>query len=168
VIEGGGKKYTIKERMGGQIVNVEEGGKVEQKLEGYTVRDSTEFKFKIRKENGDSGPLKERPGCDAIGYYRTSGNIDGTKITMTLEYDIDNDAETKEPKLVLVGDWGMSVLEEGATDAQKTAASNQIIGTWSNENASDPEAAAKMASLGLDGVQEGTFTLSKRMREDDM
>ena len=63
------------------------------------------FMFKIRTES-DGTTLKPRPGCDAVGYYQTSGSIEGTKITMVMEYDIDGDATTKEPKLELEGEWG--------------------------------------------------------------
>merc|ERR1712072_104560 len=146
-IEGGGKKYTIKEKVGGTM----KGGE----LVGYTIRDNHNFKFKIRPDEDGSGKLKERPGCDAVGYYRTSGMIEGTKITMELEYDVDNDAATKEPKIVLEGEWG--------GDADKMA----INGTWKNANGDDPDAAGQMKLLGLDGVQEGTFKLNKRIRDDE-
>jgi len=146
-IEGGGKKYTIKEKVAGKIKD--------NKLHDYTLKENTNFKFRIRDGEKGDGSLMERAGCDAVGYYRTSGKIEGSKITMVLEYDIDNDAATKEPKLVLEGEWG------GA------AAPMQISGTWKNENADDADAASQMAKLGLADVQEGTFTLSKRLRDDE-
>jgi len=150
VLEGDGKQYIKKERIGGKVVD--------EKLEGCTIRETPTFSFRIRPETGDTatGPLKPRDGCDAIGIYRTSGNIEGTKITMCLEYDVDNDAATKEPKLVLEGKWA------GAEDP------TSITGTWKNANADDADAAAQMDLLGLAGVQEGTFKLTKRVRDDEM
>ena len=144
-IEGGGKKYTIKNKVGGHM------NKAGQ-LEGYTVETTNDFMFKIRTES-DGTTLKPRPGCDAVGYYQTSGSIDGTKITMVMEYDIDGDATTKEPKLELEGEWG------GEEDKWT------IKGTWKNANAD--EAADQMSWIGLEGVQEGTFELKKRIRDDE-
>jgi len=147
VVEGGGKKYTVKKRVGGKMGN-------DSKLEGFTTEEVPEFMFKIRQE-ADGTTLKPRPGCDAVGFYRSSGSIDGTKITMVLEYDLDDDQSTAEPKLVLEGEWG------GADDPKK------IKGTWKNANADKEEAADLMKTIGLEGVQEGTFELVKRERADE-
>merc|ERR1712072_1141642 len=87
VLEGDGKKYTVRKRTGGTMKDGE--------LVGYTVKESNEFTFKIRTED-DGTTLKPRPGCDAVGLYTTSGSIDGTKITMHIAYeDLDNDKSTE-------------------------------------------------------------------------
>lgn len=142
-LEGGGKKYTIKNQVGGSIKNGE--------LVGYTVENSNLFTFKIRA--GDDGVLMPRPGCDSVGLYTSSGKIEGTKITMVIEYDLDGDASTVEPKLVLEGEWG------GPDNKM------DISGTWKNETAE--QSADQMGMIGLEGVQEGTFKLSKRIRDDE-
>jgi len=142
-LEGGGKKYTVKHQVGGTIKNGE--------MVGYTVEDSTNFVFKIRP--GDDGVLVPRPGCDSVGLFTSSGKIEGDSITMVIEYDLDGNADTKEPKLVLEGKWG------GEADKMT------ISGEWSNANSE--EAGDQMGMIGLEGVQKGTFKLTKRIREDE-
>jgi len=146
VVEGGGKKYTVKKQVGGKMSN-------DGVLEGATVEEVQEFMFKIRSDDGTN--LMPRPGCDSVGYYNTSGSINGNKITMVLEYDVDADVSTAEPKLVLEGEWG------GADDPMA------IKGNWTNANADKQEAADMMKVIGLEGVQEGTFELRKRIRDDE-
>jgi len=121
-------------------------------LEGYNVETTHDFMFKIRTD-ADGTTLKSRPGCDAVGYYTTSGSMNGNSIEMVMEYDIDGDDTTKEPKLVLTGEWG------GEEDKWT------IKGSWKNENAD--AAGAQMSWIGLEGVQEGTFVLKKRIRDDE-
>jgi len=151
IVEGAdGKKWTGKYLVGAKPGA---GGK----LEGGKTKTHNEFKTKIRID-ADKPPegakvfLKERPGCDSIGFFRCSGFIEGDSIEISISYDVDNDASTKEPILVLTGKWG------GAD------APNDIVGTWKN---GEPEAAAKMEELGLGGCQDGTFKLSKRIRPDE-
>jgi len=145
-----GKKWTGKYLVGAKPGA---GGK----LEGGETKTHNEFKIKVRIDGekpaeGGKTFLKERPGCDSIGYFRTTGTIEGDAIEISISYDVDNDASTKEPILVLSGKWG------GAE------APHDIVGTWKN---GEPEAADKMAELGLDGCQEGNFKLSKRIRPDE-
>lgn len=146
VVEGAdGKKWTGKYLKG---ATPKDG-----KLEGGELVSHHEFKFKVRLDEVVDGKttIKKRAGCDSIGYFTSSGSISGT-IQVTVAYDVDGDEKTKEPTLVFEGNWG------GAD------APNDIVGTWKN---TEPEAAAKMADLGLDGCQEGTFKLSKRIRPDE-
>jgi len=142
-LEGGGKKYTVKNQVGGSIKNGE--------MVGYSVQESHNFVFKIRP--GDDGVLMPRPGCDSVGLFTSSGKIDGSKITMVIEYDLDGNADTVEPKIVLEGEWG------GEED--KFA----IKGSWKNETAE--QSGDQMGMIGLEGVQEGTFKLMKRIRDDE-
>lgn len=149
-IEGAdGKKWT-----GKYLVGAKPGA--DGKLTGGEKKVHNEFKFKVRRDDtpaeGGKHKLKERPGCDSIGYYRSQGTIEGDAISISISYDVDNDTSTKEPILLLEGKWG------GAD------APNDIVGTWRN---GEPAAAEKMAELGLDGCQEGTFKLSKRIRPDE-
>lgn len=150
-LEGGGKKYTIKRRIGGKI------NAKTKKLENYHTEECHEFMFKIRRDTNDPTKLLDRVGCDAIGYHKTNGSIDGTKIVMVVAYDIDNDADTKEPRIELTGEWG------GPGDEDKW----KIKGTWKNTEAEHEDAAKQMDKLGLEGVQEGTFELTKRIRDDE-
>lgn len=141
-LEGGDSMYTRKERYGGTV-----DPKTHQ-LINYEWKETNEFQFKVRRDK--SNRLIPRVGCDSIGYYRTSGSIDGDTICMIFEYDVDANEQTLEPKLVLYGEWG------GPENPML------IKGTWKNANTDDPDAAAKMASIGLPGESEGTFEVRKR------
>jgi len=146
-LEGGGKKYQQTKHVGGKI-----DAKTKE-LVGFEIKDTDEFTFVIRPDPDKEGSLMERPGCDSCGMFNTSGSIDGKAITMIIEYfDLDNDSSTPEPKLVLKGEWC------GAEDKYT------IKGTWSNENAE--KAGEQMKYLGLEGVQDGTFELTKRIRDE--
>jgi len=144
VLEGDGKKYTTKQIVGAKFVNGEQQGGEEKLCE--------EFMFKIKFDENDKTKLKERPGCDGCGLHMTSGSVDGPNITMLVEYDIDGNAGTKEPKLELKGVWG------GADDPMT------IKGEWTNI---EPEGADGMEWIGLAGVSGGTFSLTKRQRTDE-
>jgi len=93
--------------------------------------------------------LMPRKGCDSVGYFNTEGYITSDrKLHYVMEYDIDHDTETKEPKLVLDG----TLAEDGKT----------IEGEWKQ---AEPDAADTMDWLKMEGVQEGTFKVVKRTRE---
>merc|ERR1711871_1496391 len=145
-LSGGGKKYTIKQMVGGKVDNKT------KKMVGAKLEESPTFMFKLRPDKDDEKKLKDRKGCDSVGYFNTSGSIDGDSIQIIMEYDIDGNSATKEPKLVLDGKWA------GEGDKYK------IVGTWKNANVDDAKAAEAMKWIGLDGVQEGEFFLEKRIR----
>lgn len=109
-----------------------------------------DFAFKVRYEA--KGKLKTRNGCDGMGYYILGGSLDGNKVTIHRDYDIDANPDTKEPKIELTGEPG----EENGS----------IKGTWKNLEAADERAAGMMKMLGLEGVQEGTFSVNKKKHEE--
>jgi len=109
-----------------------------------------DFAFKVRYEA--KGQLQERKGCDGMGYYVQKGTLDGNKVTIERDYDIDANPDTKEPMLELVGEPG----EENGS----------MKGTWKNLAADNERAAGMMKMLGLEGVQEGTFAVNKKKHEE--
>jgi len=134
-MEGGGKKYVWKRKN----------------KDTHAEEDCFEFSFKVRYDDADPKKLKERKGCDSVGYYRQTGSLDGKTIKILREYDIDGDLGTVEPSIEFTGDQ-----VEGEPHA--------MSGTWKNLNAE--EAGDQMKLLGLEGVQEGTFKVTKRIRDD--
>jgi len=54
-------------------------------------------------KEGDKKFLLPRKGCDSVGCFATSGYVEGKKFHYEMEYDIDGDKSTVEPKLVLDG-----------------------------------------------------------------
>merc|ERR1712086_394550 len=143
--ESGEKKYTIKMRKG--------TGPLDPKTKHYATyvtEDLPVFTVRVRvdKEDGATGkkPLKARHCCDSVGYYNTSGHIEGNKIHYEMSYDVDNNATTKEPKLVLEG----TVSDDG----------NKITGTWV-QGEELPADSTAMTFIGLEGVGNGKFTLDK-------
>merc|ERR1711904_83645 len=138
VVEGDGKKYTMERRKG-------EGKLVNGKYASYKTESVEEFVMRLRcdgKTEGDKKFLLPRKGCDSVGCFATSGYVEGKKFHYEMEYDIDGDKATVEPKLVLDG-----TLE----DDNKT-----IKGEWKQVN---EEANELMTWLKMDGVQHGTFKL---------
>jgi len=149
-IEGGDKKYTRKIRKGGRI------NPATSQLEDWKDELSHEFIFKITRDKDDENKLIERPGCDSVGMHVTKGTIEGDTIKITIDYDIDGNSETKEARLVLEGKWCGLDQNQG----------NDIAGTWKNIE-EDSAAQESLKLIGLEGVNEGTFKFSKRIREDE-
>jgi hypothetical protein len=139
------KQYTLKVRKG-------EGKLVNGKYSSYKKEELLpEFNLKLRcdgKKDGDKQLLMPRNGCDSVGYFRTEGYIEGRKLHFVMEYDVDGDSGTVEPKFELDG----TLAEDGKT----------IEGEWKQVNA---EAQDLMYWIELDGVSEGTFKVVKRTRE---
>jgi hypothetical protein len=128
-------------------------GKSKEGINVFVVK--VRYQKTEKDDDKPPGVFVDRSGCDGMGYFRTSGKADekGT-FEYTQDYDIDNNRETLEPKLVLTG------------EADTEAGPGCIKGTWVNGNASDDKAQAMMKDLGLEGCTEGTFTLRKKQHDE--
>jgi len=126
--------------------------------EEYVTEALSVFNLKVRvsdtapaTKEGSKRDLMPRQCCDSVGYYKTSGWVELQKpgeIEYVMEYDVDNDVTTKEPRLVLKG----TLSDDGLV----------ITGTWENEE-KDPAAKEGMKQIGLEGVESGVFKIAKRM-----
>lgn len=136
----------------------------EKKYTGQSTKDNATL-FRIRIRYGDGLNLMTRSGCDHAGYFRMEGMVSAEgDLTFIREYDVDNNKETIEPKIVLMGKhdgkgkiegtWvNVAVFEEG--DKEK----GHIAGH------EDTKAFSDMKHIGLEGVVMGKFSLNKLVHE---
>jgi hypothetical protein len=140
----------------------DETGEIKYTGQGSKER-PTLFRIRIRYEEGLK--LMPRMGCDHAGYFRHEGEVqaDGS-LTYIREYDVDNNPETIEPKIVLMGMHDKKGRIEGTwVNVSVFEGGDKEKGHIADHETS--KAFTDMKHIGLENIVFGKFWLQKLVHE---